>query len=98
MNCWAWIDEILALAGLPPVHKSLSPWAAWAIGAAYETAYRLLGLQDEPPLSRFLAAQLTTSHYFDISRARKDFGYGPKISMAEGMRRLAAAGLQGRVG
>ena len=93
VNCWAWIDEILALAGVPPARKSLSPWVAQAIGAIYEAAYRVLGWQDEPPLSRFLAAQLATSHYFDISRARKDFGYEPKISTAEGMRRLAAAGL-----
>jgi 2-alkyl-3-oxoalkanoate reductase len=93
VNCWAWIDEILALAGVPPARKSLSPRVARAIGAAYEAAYWLLGFQDEPPLSRFLAAQLATSHYFNISRARKDFGYEPKISTAEGLRRLAAAGL-----
>jgi len=93
VNCWAWIDELLALAGLPPVRKSLSLRAAQIIGAAYEAVYGLLRLRDEPPLSRFLAAQLATSHYFNISRAREDFGYQPKISMAEGMRRLAAAGL-----
>ena len=40
-------------------------------------------------MTRFLAAQLSQSHYFDISRARRDFGYEPKISIAEGMRRLA---------
>jgi nucleoside-diphosphate-sugar epimerase len=93
VNCWAWIDAILALAGLPPVRKALSRQMAWAAGAACETAYRLLRLRGEPPLTRFLAAELATSHYFDIGRARRDFGYEPKISMAEGMRRLAAAGL-----
>ncbi len=93
VNCWAWIDALLALAGLPPVRKSLSRRMAWAIGATCETAYRLLRLRGEPPLTRFLAAELATSHYFNIGRARRDFGYEPKISMAEGMRRLAAAGL-----
>ena len=93
VNCWEWIDELLALAGLPPVRKSLSLRAARTIGAAYEAIYGLLGLAGEPPLSRFLAAQMATSHYFNIQRAGKDFGYEPKISMAEGMRRLAAAGL-----
>ncbi len=93
VNCWAWIDAILALAGLPPVRKSLSRHMAWAVGATCETAYRLLRLRGEPPLTRFLAAELATSHYFNIGRARRDFGYEPKISMAEGMRRLAAAGL-----
>ena len=91
VNCWTWIDELLALAGLPPVQKSISFRAAWAMGAAYEIAYRLLGRRDDPPMSRFLASQLAASHYYNISRARQDFGYEPKISIAEGMRRLGAA-------
>jgi len=93
VRCWAWIDEILALAGLPPVRTSLPRRAAWTLGAAYEVAYWVLQRRGEPPLSRFLAAELAASHYFDIGRARRDFGYEPKVSMAEGMRRLAAAGL-----
>jgi len=94
VNCWAWINELLAMAGLPPVQKSLSLPAAWMIGAACEAAYWLFRLQGQPPMSRFLARQMAASHYFDIGRARRDFGYEPKISMAEGMRRLAAAGLK----
>jgi nucleoside-diphosphate-sugar epimerase len=88
VNCWQWIDEILALSSLPPVMKSMSVKAAWRIGAACEIAYRLLRLSGEPPMTRFLAAQLATSHWFDISAARRDFGYQPRISTAEGMRRL----------
>lgn len=91
VNCWAWIDELLAMAGLPPVQKAISLRAAWRLGAVLEALYGLLRLQGEPPMSRFLAAQLATSHYFDITRAREDFGYHPTISMAEGMRRLAAS-------
>jgi hypothetical protein len=41
-------------------------------------------------MTRFLAAQLGTSHYFDIRRARRDFGYEATVSTAEGMRRLQA--------
>ena len=89
VNGWAWIDEVLALAGLPPVRRTISPAAAWLIGSFWDVLYRLLPLRGQPPLSRFLAAELSTSHYFDISRARNDFGYQPRISLAEGMRRLA---------
>ncbi len=94
VNCWQWIDEILALANMPPVRKSISLPAAWTLGAAFEMIYKLLRLKGEPPMTRFLAAQLATSHYFDITRAREDFGYEAKISTAEGMRRLEAAMLQ----
>ena len=91
VNCWSWIDEILALAGLPSVNKSISLRAAWRLGAICESVYTLLPVQREPPMTRFLAAQLATSHWFDITRAREDFGYRPEISTAEGMRRLRVA-------
>jgi nucleoside-diphosphate-sugar epimerase len=89
VNCWQWIDEVLALAGLPPVEKAISYNAARRIGAAFEFVYRTLRLKGEPPMTRFLAGQLAKSHYYDISAARRDFGYEPRISTAEGMRRLA---------
>jgi 2-alkyl-3-oxoalkanoate reductase len=88
VNCWQWIDEILALVDLPPVRKSISFRAAWTLGAVCEAAYRLVGSRREPPMTRFLSAQLATSHWFDISPARRDFGYEPQVSTAEGMRRL----------
>ncbi|QDU97915.1 NAD-dependent epimerase/dehydratase family protein [Lignipirellula cremea] len=91
VNCWDWINEILQLAGVAPVSKRISFKAAWRIGAAMETAWRLFGITSEPRMTRFLAAQLATDHYFDIRRAKQDFGYRPVISTDEGMRRLAAA-------
>ena len=90
INCWQWIDEILALADIPPVKKSISASAAYKVGAVLEGIYRVLGLKGEPPMTRFLAAQLSTHHYFDITRARQDFGYNPSVSTEEGMRRLGA--------
>lgn len=88
VRCWQWIDELLMLAGLPPIRKAISFRTAWNIGAAMEATFGLLRLQREPPMTRFLAAQLAKSHYFDISRARSDFGYEPTISIEEGMKRL----------
>lgn len=91
VNCWEWINQILALASLPPVRRSLSFGAAWRLGAAMEALYTALQISREPRMTRFLAAQLAKHHYFNINRARTDFGYAPKISTADGMQRLAAS-------
>ena len=90
VNCWRWINEILAIAEIPPIQKSISFPVAWRVGAILEMAYRLCRITSEPRMTRFLAAQLAKHHYFDIRRAQADFGYSPQISTAEGMRRLAA--------
>lgn len=88
VNLWDWIDEILSRAGLPPVRKGISAASAYAIGAACEAVYRLLGLGSEPPMTRFLAKQLSGSHYYDVGRAQRDFGFHPIVPVGEGMRRL----------
>lgn len=88
VNCWAWVDELLALNGLPGVERAISLTAAWRIGAVLETLHRVLAVRREPRMTRFLAAQLGTSHYFDISRAQRDFDYRPRVSMADGMQQL----------
>jgi nucleoside-diphosphate-sugar epimerase len=88
VNCWGWIDEVLALAELPPVQKTISHQAARRLGGACEAAYRLLRLKSEPPMTRFLAGQLAKSHWYDISAARRDLGFVPQVSTAEGMKRL----------
>lgn len=89
VNCWEWIDRLLQIANLAPVGKSISAAAAWHIGALMETAYQILGIRGEPRMTRFLAAQLARSHYYDISAARRDFGYEPRVSLDEGLARTA---------
>ena len=89
VNCWDWIAEILELAAAPAVRRSISFTAAWRLGAALELLWRLGRRRGEPPMTRFLAAQLAHDHYFDISAAQRDFGYAAAVSTAEGMRRLA---------
>ncbi|QEG34392.1 NAD-dependent epimerase/dehydratase family protein [Bythopirellula goksoeyrii] len=90
VNCWQWINQILALVNVPPVIKSISLKKALRIGQACEWGYRIARSQQEPPMTRFLAWQLASSHWFDISAARQDFGYQPLVSTAEGMQQLAA--------
>ncbi|HMP79145.1 MAG TPA: NAD-dependent epimerase/dehydratase family protein [Pirellulaceae bacterium] len=88
VNCWGWINEILQWAGMPRVKKSISFAWAWRLGQALEIYHEMFNIQREPRMTRFLAAQLAKSHYFDISRARRDFGFTPRVTMEEGMKRL----------
>jgi nucleoside-diphosphate-sugar epimerase len=89
VNCWGWINELLALAGLPRVKQSISYRWAYRLGYALEIYHEMMNIQAEPRMTRFLAAQMAKSHYFDISRAKRDFGYFPRVSIEEGMKRLA---------
>ena len=50
--------------------------------------YGLLGVKKEPLMTRFLAKQLATEHWFDISAAQKELGYQPTVSVEEGLNRL----------
>ena len=86
---WPFINQALELAGVPPVTRRIPATFAYAAGVIMESIYRLFRIRSEPPMTRFLAQQLSTSHWFDISAARRDLGYEPAISTAEGLRRLA---------
>ena len=85
---WEMINRILAAAGVPPVTKSIPAWAAHAAGVICEQIWRLFNLPDEPAMTRFVAREMATSHWFDISAARRDLGYVPEISIDEGLKRL----------
>ncbi len=83
------ICKILAAAGISTVLPSVSPRLAYAAGTVMEITHKLLRLKREPLLTRFVARQLSTAHWFDLSAARRDLKYEPLISIDEGMRRLA---------
>ncbi len=83
------VNDMLAAAGVPPVQASVPYPVAYAAGAVLEVVWRILRLGGEPPMTRFLAEQLSTPHWYDISAARRDFGYVPAVSTAEVLRRLA---------
>ena len=82
------LNALLRAAGAPEVHRHLPFGAAYAAGVVCEGLWRALPLKGEPPMTRFLAEQLATAHWYSMEPARRDFGYVPKVSMAEGMDRL----------
>lgn len=86
VNCWDFINRILTAAGLPPVSRSVSFRTAYAAGWLLEKTYSLLGREDDPPMTRFLAEQLATSHWFRVDKARRELDWTPKASIEEGIR------------
>jgi nucleoside-diphosphate-sugar epimerase len=84
------INAWLEAAGLPPEKRSIKPALAYAAGSALETMYGLVGAHSEPPLTRFLAEQFSTAHWYNISAAKRDLGYVPRVSIAEGLQHLRA--------
>ncbi len=85
------INALLGAVGAPQVRGTIPFGVAYAAGAILEVAWRALPLKGEPPMTRFLAEQFATTHWYDISAARRDFGYAPQVNFDDGLQRLAAA-------
>ena len=82
------INGILESAGVRPVTRTIHPKVAYAVGAMLETIYTVAGIEAEPKMTRFLAKQLSTAHWYDISAAKRDLGFEPSVSISEGLNRL----------
>jgi 2-alkyl-3-oxoalkanoate reductase len=90
VECEAWITQLLETAGIGPPRRRIGFKAAWRIGATFEAAYRVARVHREPPMTRFLAAQLARDHYFNLTAARELLGYVPLVSTEEGLEELHA--------
>ncbi|MFC5570929.1 2-alkyl-3-oxoalkanoate reductase [Lysobacter yangpyeongensis] len=85
------VNGLLRAAGAPLVEKTIPFRVAYVAGAVCEGLWHVLPLKGEPPMTRFLAEQLSTTHWYDMTPARHDFGYVPQVTIDEGLTRLAAA-------
>ncbi|MFB3977684.1 NAD-dependent epimerase/dehydratase family protein [Microbacterium proteolyticum] len=82
---------ICRASGVRPPRFSVPARVAVAAGALVERVWAVRPGQDEPPMTRFLAEQLSTAHWFDQTEIRRDLRWTPAVSIDEGLRRLARA-------
>ena len=86
------VAEILRLvceaAGVPGPRGRVPLPVARAAGSVVEAGWRIARRPGVPPLTRFLAEQLGTAHWFDQRITRKVLGWTPRISLDEGFDRL----------
>lgn len=84
------LEQICAAAGVPPPRRDLPLGLARGLAGAAERVWARRRPADEPPATRFLVDQLALAHWFDPRPFREATGWRPAVSVAEGMRRLAA--------
>lgn len=87
---WDWINELLRGVGLPEITRHVPLGTAYAAGGLLEALWTVLPLRGEPPMTRFVAKELATDHWFKIDAARRDLGYAPRVTMAAGTAELIA--------
>jgi nucleoside-diphosphate-sugar epimerase len=84
---WDFIDMILQASGLEPLKKRVPVWTAIMISQMSEVFHKIFA-NDQEKLTPFIVSELTRSHWFDISKARRLLNYNPEISNLEGLKRM----------
>ncbi len=87
---WTWIKNLLHQLKLPPIKHKIPKSVARAVGGLMEFGFYMFNSAGEPPMTRFLASSLAMSHYYDISKAKRDLGYQPQFSMTEALKRYTS--------
>ena len=79
------IEETLRGLGYPIKYRKIPAPLLSAIASTLEFIYKILHLKGEPALTRYTYYLLRYSQTLDISKAERDLGYCPKISISEGI-------------
>lgn len=85
---WDWVNQLLRGLGIPEVTKHVPLPMAYTAGGLMEALWRVFPLKGEPPMTRFVAKEMATDHWFNISAARRDLGYHPLVSVEQGTKEL----------
>ncbi|GAA5152604.1 NAD-dependent epimerase/dehydratase family protein [Nocardioides marinquilinus] len=83
------LERVCRAAGVPGPRRHLPVRLGRWAGSAVDAVWAATGRTDTPPVTRFLAEQLTTAHWFDQRRTRAVLGWRPAVGIDEGFARLA---------
>jgi len=84
------LEQIVAAAGVKVRLRTVPASAAFQAGQVIESAWDRSGSQNDPPLTSFLAEQLSTAHWFDQRETHQALNWTPTVSLEEGFCRLKA--------
>ena len=84
------VSRVCAAAGLHPSLVPVPKPVGYAAGALAEAVWALARPGSQPPVTRFLAEQLATAHWFDQRRTRELLAWAPAVPLEQGFARLAA--------
>lgn len=82
---WWWINQVLKKHGLPEINQRIPVWLASTIATVSEIAARSGLIKHAPKITKFLVEEMHTDHYFSIEKAKRELGYCPTVSVAEGL-------------
>lgn len=85
------LNKILAAGGVPPVTRRVPAMIAYIAGIVLEAYHHLFKEDQEPRMTRFVARQLATAHWFNLDNAHRELGYHPLVTIDEGMEELRAS-------
>lgn len=92
----AFLTRLLASRGVQPNDRAVPFGMAWRMAGIMGAVWRLLRLKGEPPITRQMLRLIGKDFTIDISRARKDLGYGPVLSPEDGLRMMAQPAIHAR--
>lgn len=84
------MQRILIASGIETRLRHVPAGVAITAGTLIEQLWQVLNRQDDPPMTRFLAEQLATAHWFDQRETQRLLDWRPAVSIEEGFERLAS--------
>lgn len=88
VKIWKLIERICDELGYRHPSRKISYKTANAAASMLELFYSLIPFSPEPPLTRLSVSMMANSTTLDISAAKNELGYQPKISVEEGVQRF----------